>query len=494
MFRNTLDLAHLQVATGAVDYNTAIKQAIKTIATEGTIVKYANSKSQLDVMVRRAVMSSISSLSNKMQSERAEQFNAPYADTSAHSGARPSHAVWQGRRFSYGDRSGKYPDFEPIKAQMEEPNCRHSWYPVMFDTDPIQYGGKELEKINDATVSYNGKQYTEFEAEQRLRSIETTIRKYKRQAGALEINGIDNSAELAKVKKWQREANSFTKETGIRRRPSNEQVYYGNAKGVIPKTVMPVKTIPVAEIPNIGTDITMTYKTVKDLPYAIKFNGIEKEYADNIKQEILKLNNEYPKAFIKEVKLMSSRKFGGVYRYGLDSKEIEVKAVLALNKSKHLSKDVFIGRHKKEIEYFKKKIEPNEYNTIYHEFAHSIDFGYALRYKEAPLNGLKTIKEYVKGGGSLYDVASEFNSYHKQILYGDKLSDKLWNSLRDDLKIDNIQLTNLVKEELGNYAIKDKAEFFAEGFANYKLTPVEKQSDFVKAFGKKFEELYKGGI
>lgn len=241
LFYDTLNQAHLQVATGALDYNSAIEQAIKKLATYGTIIEYpSGAKAQLDVMVRRAVLTSIKDVANQFQVSRAEEFDAPFADTSAHSGARPSHAEWQGQRFCLkGSKlkgTGKYLNFyedpfgtenKPVFEQLKDPNCRHSWYPVMFDDEERAYTPKEIANLNSTKVAdHKGNVYTTYEAEQKLRQMERTIRKYKRQANALEIAGLDNSFEKAKIKKWNYEIYQFVNATKLQRRKFNEQVFY----------------------------------------------------------------------------------------------------------------------------------------------------------------------------------------------------------------------------------------------------------------------------
>ena len=67
------------------------------------------------------------------------------------------------------------------------------------------------------TVEYNGKTYTRYDAEQKLRGIERNVRKYKRQAMTLEAAGIDNTAARQKIGEWQAKAREFTKQTGIER-------------------------------------------------------------------------------------------------------------------------------------------------------------------------------------------------------------------------------------------------------------------------------------
>ena len=227
-FINAVDTAEMQVQTGFADYNTAIKNAVFNIVENGggTIVEYPTGhKSQLDVAVRRCVLTGVSKSANKLQMERAKEMQAPYADTSAHAGARPSHAEWQGKRFSINN-DGKFPPFAPILEQLDEYNCRHSWYPVFSADEPYSITKKQLDEINEKTVESGGKKYTYYEAEQRLRQMERTIRKYKRRAVALEENGQDNSFEKSKIRFWQKNIRQFVDDTGLDRRRANEQIYY----------------------------------------------------------------------------------------------------------------------------------------------------------------------------------------------------------------------------------------------------------------------------
>ena len=239
-FYNVLNNAEMQVATGALDYDRAIAQAIKQLAADGTIIKYPTGVStQLENMVRRAVLTSVKSTANSLQETRADEFEAPYADTSAHSGARPTHAEWQGKRFCrYGSKekgTGKYPNFyednfgkenKPVFQQLNDPNCRHSWYPVMDDEEPMAYTQERIDDMNNRIVVYNGKEYSYYEAEQRMRQMERNVRKYKREANALEIIGQDNSFEKAKAAKWENMIIDFAEKTDVARRKFNEKVFY----------------------------------------------------------------------------------------------------------------------------------------------------------------------------------------------------------------------------------------------------------------------------
>lgn len=241
-FIQAIDNAELQVQSGLYGYDDAIKNTIKKIVDDGggTKVKFPNTNydTQLDVAVRRCILTGVSQSANALQMQRAKEMKAPYCDTSAHEGARPTHEEWQGKRFRLFDGADvdlSIPNFltdnfgsagKPVYEQLQEPNCRHSWYPVMRKDSPMARTKRELNRINNKKVKSGGKTYTIYEAEQRLRQMERTIRSYKRRKNALERNGYDASHEKTKIREWQARIRKFVADTGIKRRPANEQVYY----------------------------------------------------------------------------------------------------------------------------------------------------------------------------------------------------------------------------------------------------------------------------
>ena len=138
-FERTLDVAWGKVATGAFDYKTAVKQAVDSLADEMPEITYPSGHTDsLEVAARRAVLTGVNQTAGKLQEARMDEMNVEFVETSAHGGARPSHAEWQGRCFHRGgavDYLGKhYPDFEQATgygtgAGLCGWNCRHNFYP-----------------------------------------------------------------------------------------------------------------------------------------------------------------------------------------------------------------------------------------------------------------------------------------------------------------------------------------------------------------------------
>lgn len=97
--RKQMDMAQMKVATGVTDYNTAVRQACNVLAESGLrTVYYASGRSdRIEVAVRRALMTSVSQITQRISEQNAAEFGADGWEISAHVGARPSHAVYQGR-------------------------------------------------------------------------------------------------------------------------------------------------------------------------------------------------------------------------------------------------------------------------------------------------------------------------------------------------------------------------------------------------------------
>jgi hypothetical protein len=149
--------------------------------------------------------------------------------TSAHAGARPSHAEWQGKIFSRSGTSKKYPPFVESTgygtgAGLGGWNCRHSFYPFFEGISENAYDEVDRESLAKKTVTLNEEKTSMYEATQVQRGIERKIRFWKRQAGALEAAGQANVDEMAKVEQWQAQMRKFIKETKLQRQRVREQV------------------------------------------------------------------------------------------------------------------------------------------------------------------------------------------------------------------------------------------------------------------------------
>lgn len=177
-FENALDKAWLNISSGAVDYNTAIENTVKSLTEKGLkVVDYPSKQpgkpghsDYLDVAVRRAVVTGVNQTAAKMQETLADEVGSDLVETTAHSGARPEHASWQGKVFSRSGENKKYPHFATATgygtgAGLCGWNCRHSFFPFFEGMNPV-YSKEELAELNAKNVEYDGKKYTEYEITQ----------------------------------------------------------------------------------------------------------------------------------------------------------------------------------------------------------------------------------------------------------------------------------------------------------------------------------------
>ena len=226
-FERTLDVAWGKVATGAFDYKTAVKQAVDSLADEMPEITYPSGHTDsLEVAARRAVLTGVNQTAGKLQEARMDEMNVEFVETSAHGGARPSHAEWQGRRFHRGgavDYLGKhYPDFEQATgygtgAGLCGWNCRHTFFAVFPELgDPPTWTEESLQELNARNIEYNGKLYTQYEVNQMQRARERNVRKWKKRYLAESAAGSDTTDSAVRLKAARQSLSEFVKATGGR--------------------------------------------------------------------------------------------------------------------------------------------------------------------------------------------------------------------------------------------------------------------------------------
>ncbi|HWQ76564.1 MAG TPA: phage minor capsid protein [Syntrophomonas sp.] len=230
-FERALDQAYMQVTSGAFDYNSAIRNSIKSLAERGLAsIEYPGGKmDNIEVAVRRAVVTGVNSTAGKLSEARAEEMGCDLVETSAHAGARPEHAVWQGKIFSRSGTHPKYPDFVKetgygTGAGLCGWNCHHSFQSYIEGVSDPAYTQAELDDMNAEKYEYNGKKMTEYEATQQQRHIERTIRKWRREYVAMDAASQPTEEAAAKIAHWQRVQRDFIKQTGLKRQGDREQI------------------------------------------------------------------------------------------------------------------------------------------------------------------------------------------------------------------------------------------------------------------------------
>lgn len=238
-----LDSAEMKVQSGTISYNEAIKSAVKELATSGIkVVDYESGhKDQIDVAARRAIMTGVNQLNSKYTEQSAEYLQTPYFEVSAHAGARDkpgkspwaSHKDWQGR--VYSTRSGDiYPSIYAVCGLgyvdgLEGANCRHRRFPWVEGVSERTYTNAQLAHIDDGLgCTFEGKKYTAYEATQKQREIERTIRKQKRLRNAFKANGQTTEAQAANaiLRRLNKKYRQFSAAAGLPEQNERTKVIY----------------------------------------------------------------------------------------------------------------------------------------------------------------------------------------------------------------------------------------------------------------------------
>lgn len=237
-FEDALDRAYMQITTGAFDANRAIRQAITDLSKKGIqSIQYPSGHiDHLDVAVRRATLTGVNQTVLKMQEGRADEMGCDLVEVTAHAGARPAHAAWQGGVYSRSGQSSQYENFEYATGYGAGPglggwNCKHSWFPFFEGLSKRAYTQKDLADYNAKTINYNGKDLTEYEATQRQRYIERQLRRYKREYVGMKAAGESTTKATGMIGKWESIEKSFLKQTGLKRQVDRGRVFgYGRSE------------------------------------------------------------------------------------------------------------------------------------------------------------------------------------------------------------------------------------------------------------------------
>lgn len=196
MYRREMDSAHMKVATGATDYMTAIRQACNKLAASGVrTIDYESGRSdRIEVAARRALLTSVAHVTHRISEQNGEELGADGWEMSAHSGSRPSHAVYQGRQYTQEQYE------RIIKPLISEPNCRHDVFPIILGVSEPTYTEEELQNIDQPPFTYEGRTYTAYEASQQMRKMERAMRKQKDRCIVADAAGDEEAFATASIR------------------------------------------------------------------------------------------------------------------------------------------------------------------------------------------------------------------------------------------------------------------------------------------------------
>lgn len=251
-FYNTMNKAYLEVITGVKSYSSVILDAIGDVSKGNVLVEYPSGyKTSVENACRMNVVTGVNQTCGKLQEMRADEMEWDLMELTAHPGARPEHAVWQGQIVSRSGQKGylSYADIGYGEVTgFKGVNCRHDWYPY-YEGSARTYSDAELQELKERTVTYNGKKMTVYEANQLQRRMERQIRQDKKEIAGLQglvksgnkeldtVNAINKLEQSKmKMKAHNNALNDFISQTKFRKdynRLAVGSVTNGNKGGII---------------------------------------------------------------------------------------------------------------------------------------------------------------------------------------------------------------------------------------------------------------------
>ena len=387
---NASNLAYMQITSGAMSMPEAVRHAVRSAAKQGTTVRYPSGHTdQLDVAVRRASVTGVNQTCAEIQLANAEDMGCNHVETTAHIGARPSHAEWQGRVFMIVGSSREYPNLAEATGYGTGDglcgwNCRHNFFPFFEGIDLRTYRDEDLEKLKNDGY---------YEAEQHQRKLERDVRATRRELAGYDAAiaaATDEKTRAAlqqefdrasvKLKKQEGKLKDWIKEKELTPDPSRVQIN-GFGRSVSQKAVWANKQVQ----QNIAFQQTLSDRFGIDAKGFETYRG-SKTVLDEMVGTIEKLHADFPddvgKMKLRYADLKNAEDFG---QYDPKTKAISLNRQLfddtTLLKSEY-EKLVQSGHYPKGTDYK---------SVIVHEFGHQYDYAHELGTGKILRDGYRSI-------------------------------------------------------------------------------------------------------
>lgn len=293
-YKAVLDDAILLVASGGFDSKTSLKKAVSQMTNSGLrwIDYESGHHNRVTVAARRSVSTALTQLTKEMSDYHAEQLGCDTFEVAWHANARPTHREWHGQVWT--------------KAQLVTvcglgtveglcgANCYHVYYPFIEGLSKRNWSDEwlaEQNKLEDTPKTFNGKEYTGYEATQRQRVIETRMRAQREAIQALkEGDGdpLDIMFMQAKYRASMDEYVKFSKAMGLREQRDRIYIDGKGVVGAIKKKGVYSKEEYGALMSYISSG---SYKINEKLRTGAKLSDQERQFVQNLDSVLSKTKN-----------------------------------------------------------------------------------------------------------------------------------------------------------------------------------------------------------
>ena len=243
VYSNYLDNACFDIVTGAFDYGSVLRRVVTQLTNSGLRkIEYGSGyASRVEVAARRAVMTGVANLTGEIADYNAKKLGTEYFEVEWHAGARPTHAVWQGRVWTK-EQLYSVCGLGTVTGLLGA-NCYHAYYPFFPGISRRNWSDEWLEEQNrkeSKPKEFRGKEYTLYEAKQRQRQMETAMRAQREKVQMLQDGGADRQEVMLQKAKYQGQLNeyaAFSRKMGLKE--ERERIYIDGRGRIAPSQYDP---------------------------------------------------------------------------------------------------------------------------------------------------------------------------------------------------------------------------------------------------------------
>lgn len=483
VYQGFLDAACMDIVSGAFDYNSVLRRVVTQLTNSGLRqIDYASGRAnRIDVAARRAIMTGVSQITGKITDYNAEKLGADHFEVAWHSGARPTHAVWQGKVWTreqlvnvcgLGSATG-----------LLGINCYHEYYPFFPGISERNWTDEWLEEQNrkeNTPKTFNGKEYTLYEAKQRQRQMETCMRAQREKVELLKTGGADPDDVMLARAKYQGQLNEysrFCRKMGLTE--ERERIYLDMRGRVAPSKAQMNKIVKISSLDNLFEKSKLSRVLGVDKT-KIDFGEIDEKSKKSVYNGVKKVFESFPqlKGHTKSIvydstlkAIASSDSIGGKLK--LSSRFCDYDK---------LAKDY---THQTKLEWNPKGTTVD--SIIVHELGHQLD-------------GLLTIKGVFGGEIGQYGVTRTSAAVKREVLQRIGYFDYIRAERADWMRMgyrgrelnDALEFSKkeFITKHISEYACKNEREFFAECFSEYMTSKNPRKA--ARIFGEILEEIMEG--
>lgn len=364
-YQTYLDRACIDIVTGAFDYNTVLRRVVKEMTASGIrSIDYGKSgySNRVPVAVRRAVMTGISQLSAQINEMIAKDLKIDTYEVTWHAGHRPSH-WWGGNVYTY----------EELKTvcHLGEGdglcgwNCRHSYLAFIPGYSIRTYTPEQLQEFEakeKRKKQYQGKEYTQYQAEQTQRKMETKMRAQRAYVKQLQHGKADENdimAARAKYLNTLHQYQGFSKRMGLPEQM--ERVYMDGLGRVAPgrirgSRVSNIKKKTAAEIFNVEITKEMDTVLAANIYKNLNKSDVGKKVLEFIKKNHTSVDIYYNKNTVLEMRMeaLYGQCIGNhIYINGLSTQSVRKIAETIVHEVTHMRLDIGGDQHAEAVcDYF----------------------------------------------------------------------------------------------------------------------------------------------